>query len=109
VPVLEVWNKTDLLAPEAREALLVQDARSPGGHAVSALTGQGLGALIAAIGAALDAPRTEEEVALPFAAGRQRAWLHEQGVVQGEAQDETGYRLRVAWTARQKAAFRALG
>lgn len=108
VPLFEVWNKIDLLAPPLREALLVQDARTPGVHAVSAITGEGLDGLLAAIGEALDEERMEETVALPFADGRRRAWLHGAGVVLTEVAGEDGLSFGVRWTARQRAAFRAL-
>lgn len=108
VPLFEVWNKIDLLGPDTRAALLRQDARSPGIHAVSAVTGEGLEGLLAAIAGAVGEARAEEEVTLPFSAGRARAWLHAAGVVLSEAEDETGHRLRVRWTARQKAEFARL-
>ncbi|MGB3314412.1 MAG: GTPase HflX [Albidovulum sp.] len=108
VPMFEVWNKIDLLAPPLREALEVQDARKPGIHAVSALSGEGLGRLLDAINGALDEERSEADLLLPFAAGKARAWLHEAGVVLSEAQTDEGYQLRVRWTARQKAAFEGL-
>lgn len=108
VPLFEVWNKIDLLAPPLREALLVQDARTPGVHAVSAITGEGLDALLAAIGEALDEERLEETIALPVSDGRRRAWLHEAGVVLTEETGEEAFNLSVRWTARQRAAFRAL-
>ncbi|MFN0116152.1 MAG: GTPase HflX [Paracoccaceae bacterium] len=106
VPLFEVWNKIDLLSPETRAALLAQDARTPGVHAVSAVTGEGLAALLDAIAAALDAERSEENLFVPFAEGRARAWLHGQGVVLSEAEAEGGHRLRVRWTARQKSGWR---
>lgn len=108
VPVFEVLNKIDMLDPQARAALLTQDARTQGVHALSALTGDGIGPLLAAIDAALADERVEEDITLAFAAGRARAWLHEQGLVRAEAQDDESYRIRVLWSARQKAAFRAL-
>ncbi len=108
VPMFEVWNKIDLLAPSLREALEVQDARTPGIHAVSALTGEGLSALLEAINGALDEPREETEIDLPFQAGKERAWLHREGVVQKETETNNGYRLLVRWSARQKAAFKNL-
>ena len=105
VPQIEVWNKIDLLAPDRRQALLAVDARTPESHAVSALTGEGLTALFAAISDILDEERQETELHLDFGAGRQRAWLHEAGVVQEESDGETGHRIRVRWTPRQRAAF----
>ena len=108
VPLFEIWNKIDLLADEARAALLVEDARKPGIHAVSALTGEGLGPLLDAIETTLGSERFAADLALPFTAGRRRAWLYENGVVTGEEETAEGHRLHVRWTARQKAAFEAL-
>jgi GTP-binding protein HflX len=39
---------------------------------------------------------------IPFAAGRQRAWLHENGLVLDEQEEEKGTRVRVRWTSRQR-------
>ena len=107
-PRIEVWNKIDLVPPPAREALLTQAARQPGVIVVSALTGEGLEPLLSAISDRIRDPVTEEEIVLPFAEGRARAWLHEAGVVRAETEDERGHILHVAWTPRQKARFAAL-
>ncbi|MCX7888243.1 MAG: GTPase HflX [Rhodobacteraceae bacterium] len=107
VPLFEVWNKVDLLAPEARASLDVREDRTPRVFAVSALTGEGVDALLAAVAATLAADRIEEELFVPFADGRTRARLHEMGVVVGEQAGDGGYRIRVRWTARQKGGFAA--
>ncbi|MCV2870000.1 GTPase HflX [Defluviimonas sp. WL0002] len=103
VPVFEVWNKIDLLTPDQRAALLVQDARTPGIHTVSALTGEGLGALLDAVSGALDEKRTVETLTIGYDEGRARAWLHEQGVVKDERDREDGHEMTVALTERQRA------
>ena len=108
VPMFEIWNKIDMLSEDTRRALLVQDARTPGIHAVSALTGDGIPALLEAITAALDEERTEETLMLSFSNGRGRAWLHDESVVAAETQTDEGYEIAVRWTARQKARFNAL-
>jgi GTP-binding protein HflX len=108
-PLIEVWNKIDLLPEAERAAHATQADRRPQVIAVSALTGEGLDALLAAVTRVLDAERTEDELVLPFAEGRRRAWLHAEGVVTRERQEEEGHRLTVRWTARQKARFEALG
>ena len=107
VPLFELWNKIDMLRPETRAALLVQDARTPGIHAVSALTGDGLPALLDAIGDVLEEERTDETLTLPFAEGRRRAALHAAGVVVAEYEGDSGYRIDVRWTIRQKAQWQA--
>ncbi|MDO5630734.1 MAG: GTPase HflX [Paracoccus sp. (in: a-proteobacteria)] len=111
-PQIEVWNKIDALPPDSREALRRTDARTAGVQAVSALTGEGLDDLIAAIEArlaeALDEPLFDETLVLPFDDGRRRAWLHQAGVVQSELATEDGQRLHLRWSDRQKRAFGAL-
>ena len=108
VPIFEVWNKIDLLPPEQCAALLAQAARFPGRHAVSALTGAGIGALLAAMSDALEGEREPGEVVLPFSDGRRRAWLHAAGVIVQERTAEDGLHLTLRWTARQRAAYAAL-
>ncbi|MBW7056434.1 GTPase HflX [Paracoccus bogoriensis] len=111
VAAIEVWNKIDALGPETRAALRRTDARTQGVQAVSALTGEGLDDLIAAIDHALvtvlDEERQPEQLILDFADGRARAWLHEAGVVEREEAAEDGLHLHLRWTARQKGAFAA--
>ena len=106
-PRIELWNKVDLMAPDAREALAAQAARREDVAAISAATGEGMDAMLAACAAALGGPREAGEVTLEAAEGRARAWLHEAGVIEEEAPSEDGLRtrLRVQWTPRQRAAF----
>ncbi|MBU3029995.1 GTPase HflX [Paracoccus marinaquae] len=112
VASIEVWNKIDALSAETRAALRRTGARTDGVQSVSALSGEGLEDLVAAIDAhlarALDEPREAAVVTLPFGDGRRRAWLHEAGVVEREESGEAGLVLHLRWTARQKAGFEAL-
>ncbi len=114
VPLIEVWNKIDALSADTRAALQATDARRGDVAAVSAMTGEGLPALVAAIEARLDAmdeardgARTTATLDLPFDAGRARAWLHSAGVVEDEQQTDTGYHLTIRWTARQAGEYQA--
>lgn len=107
-PLIELWNKADLLSEVQQVGLA---ARASGSEAVflgSAVTGQGLDALFAAMTARLDDVRHSDEVVLDHSAGRARAWLYAQSVVESETVEEAQTRLQVNWTARQKRAFRAL-
>ena len=109
-PRIELWNKVDLLPAEAREALAAQAGRREDVVAISAVTGEGMDAMLAACAAALGGPREAAEVTLGAAEGRARAWLHEAGVIDAEAPSEDGLatRLRVQWTPRQRAQFEAV-
>lgn len=107
-PQIEVWNKVDLLDPDGREALATLAARRDDVIAVSAVTGQGVDALVEAVSARLGTDRRQEVVTLGFDQGRERAWLHEQGVVEGESQGEDGFTVTVRWTPVQAARFERL-
>ena len=107
-PKLEVWNKIDRLSPEERAAREVEAARRPEVVATSAVTGQGMDALVAAIEAALAEPVTTREIDLPFSEGRKHAWLHEHGVVEAEEPGDAGWHMTLRWTARQQAEFSQL-
>ncbi|MDU9003216.1 GTPase HflX [Sedimentitalea todarodis] len=105
---IEVWNKLDLLDPEAQDALRARAARDDGLFCLSALTGEGISALLTAIAEILQGTRFEEDLHLSFSEGRQRAWLFQQDVVQTESQTDDGFDIAVIWTARQQAQFKAL-
>lgn len=107
-PIIEVWNKIDLLEGDDRDAIVTQAARTEDLFAVSAITGDGMDALLAAIPDKLKDPRTEELLSLSFADGKKRAWLFEAGIVTEEVQTETGYDLTVFWTQLQKERFARL-
>ena len=107
VPVLEVWNKLDLVPPSSRESLAVQEANRRGVFPISALTGEGVPALLDAISDAFAEAKSAEALQLPFSEGRARARLHAMGVVTQEQQDDEGYTIEVLWTPRQEAQWRA--
>lgn len=107
-PLLEVWNKIDNFPADQRDALLTQADRTPDVYAVSALTGEGMDALLDAVSTALSDARHDATVHLPFSDGRKRAWLFEHGLVSDDQQAEDGHRMQVCWTARQEKQFRDL-
>lgn len=105
---MEVWNKIDLLNPDRHASARIRAERDPGLYAVSAITGEGLEDLLAAISRQLEEVRHETTLHLSFSDGRRRAWLFEQDVVQSEEQTEAGFEIKVLWTSRQEARFGAL-
>ena len=107
-PMIEVWNKLDLVEPSLQASLVAQADGIRGVHAISAVTGQGVDALLAAISGHLDDQKSDETIELGFADGRKRAWLHAEGVVLAELQSDDGHRLEVRWTARQAARYESL-
>ena len=107
-PLIEIWNKIDLLDPAEREALVTLADRTENVQAISAVTGEGLDAVIRAVTAELDRDRTQEVLHLAHEDGRRRAWLYEQGVVEAETETEGGIDLTVNWTPDQATRFSRL-
>ncbi len=107
-PRIEIWNKVDRLEGEQKAAVLTRAERAEDVLAISAVTGEGIDALIEAITEALSGTTFEEDLVLGFAQGRQRAWLYERGLVEDETQGEDGCTLTLRWTAMQKAQFETL-
>lgn len=107
-PQIEVLNKIDLLPEDDRAAVIVRAERDDQICALSAVTGEGLQALLATITRELESERIEEEITLGFAEGKKRAWLFQEGVVEDEQQGEDGFQLSLRWTKRQKASFHKL-
>lgn len=104
-PLIEVWNKIDLMDDDTRAALETRADRNEDVVAVSAVTGAGMETLLARITHHLSDLRSEEEIVLGFDEGRKRAWLFAQDVVVAETQTDDGFALRVNWTETQKARF----
>ncbi len=105
---IEVWNKLDQLPDDIAEARRARAAREEGIHAISALTGEGIEALLQDVSKKLEGVRHIEEFTLSFAQGKERAWLFQQDVVISEEQGDEGFELTVRWTEKQKAQFNAL-
>lgn len=106
VPRIDVWNKIDLLpADDAHHTIA---ARRDGVVAVSALTGQGIDALIDAVGTALGESRSVETVEIGHEQGRARAWAYAEGIVEAEDVTEDGARLTLSWSPRQRRRFESL-
>lgn len=106
--MIEVWNKIDALPEERAEAARQIAARTPQVKVISALTGEGVADLLAAVAAELEAPAVEETLTLRFDEGRRRAWLFDHKLVQGERQTDAGYRVDVRWTERDKSRFETI-
>ncbi|MEP3297268.1 MAG: GTPase HflX [Pseudoruegeria sp.] len=108
IPQLEVWNKIDKLTPDAHAGFTAQAERREDVFAVSAITGEGLDALLDTVSTTLTDPRTERVLTIPYSDGRKRAWLFEQGIITDEDQTENGFEVTVYWTARQEKNFRQM-
>ena len=93
IPILEVWNKWDLLGADDIAMLAERRALRSADPivAVSALTGQGTDALLAAISTLLTAGAKVHSFVLSASDGQRLAWLHANGeVVSDVAAAESG-------------------
>ena len=102
--VVEVLNKADLLG-----GINAVERRSPDAVAVSALTGEGLPALRAAIDARLSAQLVVMDVALPPSDGAAIAWLHAHGEVLERRDADDAVRLKVRLSQMDRARFESRG
>ncbi|MBU3993141.1 MAG: GTPase HflX [Alphaproteobacteria bacterium] len=86
VPIVEVWNKCDLLPPSAAAALAEEIARRPDEPIVqlSALTGEGCDMLLDVLSDLLTADARQHVFVLPASDGQKIAWLHAHGEVVSE-------------------------
>lgn len=107
--ILEVWNKADLLPEDVRDEV-IRDARRayPPAVVVSAVTGEGCDALLAAVAALVDeAPPVD--VVTPPGEGAAIAWLYAHGrVIEREEGEDGTVRLSVSLTAQALGQFEQL-
>jgi len=115
IPLLEAWNKWDLLNPDQTGELLEQAAGrdDPAAVPVSALTGLGCDALLEAISRMLTQGAKLHNFTLPASDGQRIAWLHANGEVLSESaagSDDRGplTRLKVRLAARDLGRFSGL-
>ncbi|MCP9223256.1 GTPase HflX [Erythrobacter sp. LQ02-29] len=109
-PVVEAWNKRDLLDPETREEFGQAAANDPNVVPISAARGEGIDDLRTRIDAILTADARCYELALPATDGKRLAWLHQHGHVLSQSDEEGGLvaRLSVRLTPREYGRFRSL-
>jgi GTP-binding protein HflX len=98
--VIEVLNKADLLG-----GIGAMGEAPPGAVAISALTGEGLDALLTALDARLAVGFETLEVAIPPSDGARLAWLYEHGEVLGRTDAEDAVRLSVRLSPAARARF----
>ena len=112
IPIIEVWNKWDLLGDAQAAELKERIASRPDELIlpVSALTGEGCDALLEACGRMLTSDARLHSFAIPAADGQKIAWLHAHGDVEadedaGEGDEGPLRRLRVWLTPRELGRF----
>ncbi len=113
IPIIEAWNKADLLAPERADELSEQAAGADDAVLVSALTGEGVEALFARVSDLLTSGSRVYDIVVPVADGRALAWLHQHGEVVREAptgaEGEPALAVAVRLSPKEYGRFNALG
>ncbi|MBT0671028.1 GTPase HflX [Novosphingobium profundi] len=115
IPIIEVWNKWDLLSPRQ-----VEDLREVIAHRsdetiipLSAITGEGCDELLEIVGHGLNADAKVYSFVIPAADGQRLAFLHARGEVlkeedAGEGEQGPMIRIEVRLAERELGRFRAL-
>ncbi|MGI0527887.1 GTPase HflX [Rhizobium giardinii] len=88
--LIEVWNKIDLLDPEARAGLVQKAENTDNTTAVSAITGEGLDHLLEEIGSRLSGVMTECTVVLPVERLQLLPWVYQHAIVDAREDMEDG-------------------
>jgi len=115
VPIVEVWNKCDLLTKDHRAELEQLKSNRPDENIVfvSAITSEGCDDLRNHLGELLTSDARLHHFILPASAGKRIAWLHAHGDVigeedAGEGEDGPMRRLSVMLTPRELGRFTTL-
>ncbi len=110
MPILEVWNKWDLLSEEDRADLTDIAAQREDVVCISAITGMGNEALLKRLSTELTAGSSVHDITLSAADGAKIAWLHAHGEVlddadAGEGEEGPMRRLTVRLGAKERGQF----
>lgn len=112
VPLVEVWNKCDLLDADREADLEEEIARHPDDRIVrvSALTGEGCENLLDMLSNLLTADAKLHRFVIPASAGQKIAWLHAHGEVvdeedAGEGENGPQRRISVRLTPKELGRF----
>jgi GTP-binding protein HflX len=114
VPILELWNKWDLLTPERAGELAALAGQDPNVLPLSAETGFGVPEMLDRIGRLLTEGARVHRITVPASDGARIAWLHAHGEVieereAGEGEEGPLRRLDVRLTDKEFGRYAALG
>jgi GTP-binding protein HflX len=102
--IIEVWNKVDKLDPETHEAITEKAGARENVMAVSAISGEGIDALMQEIARRLSGVLTETTITIPADKLSLVSWIYSDAVVDDRQDNEDGsVTLDVRLTERQAA------
>ncbi|MCA3254370.1 MAG: GTPase HflX, partial [Alphaproteobacteria bacterium] len=104
-PILEAWNKIDLLDAPERDALLGQAASRSDAVAISAFSGEGVDALRQRVAETLQKAARILDIDLGVEEGARIAWLYEHGHVLDREDDGVRVRMKVRLSELMRARF----
>ncbi|MEP2102382.1 MAG: GTPase HflX [Parasphingorhabdus sp.] len=107
-PIIEAWNKIDLIDTDDPESVKLPEHIPDNVCLMSAVTGQGIDALIEMVTENLSRNHNVETVTLPVSDGRRLAWLHEHGRVLESEQANDNWVIAVQMSNRNWGRFHAL-
>jgi len=114
IPIIEAWNKWDMLDGERQSELTEHSADADDIIPISAVTGFGIENLFEVLSKMLTGNAKTYEFVLPARDGQRIAWLHAHGEVleetqvEGEGEGEAGMRMTVRLTPREFGRYAAL-
>ena len=108
VPMIEAWNKWDLL-DETEKADLSEAARNRHGiYPISALTGEGVAELLTAVSTLLIEGNPLYQIRLPIDDGQRLAWLHAHGQIVADSVEDGDRKLAVRLSEKDWGRFQGL-
>ena len=107
-PMIEAWNKIDLLHGAERDALLAEASRREDVVPLSALSGEGLDRLRQCMAEKLRSGAKLHEIRLPAGEGSKIAWLHARGDVVDQRTLDSEVHLKVRLSPENWARFQSL-
>ena len=105
IPILEVWNKIDLLPENQKlqQSNLALNNRNI--YPICASSGAGLENLKTGIMDIMLANSNEDVRTISVRDGKKRAWLYRHGVVESETLIDEDYKMVLRWTEKQRSQF----
>ncbi|QIL02501.1 GTPase HflX [Sphingomonas sinipercae] len=107
-PLVEAWNKIDLIEGDDRQALLNEASRRADVLPISAISGEGIDALKAFIAERLRSGSAMHSIRIPISDGGRIAWLHARGEVVGQRMHDGEVEIEVRLSPENWARFQSL-
>jgi GTP-binding protein HflX len=108
IPMIEAWNKWDLLDAERQAELEPLAAEDEAVVPISAVTGFGLDELTKLLGRQLTGNSRTYELLVPLSDGQRIAWLHAHGEVLSEEAEGDQMRMEVRLSPKEFGRYSAL-